>query len=72
MACHIAYEVEDEAATVFFFFFESICEDSPFKFNNSNTSSVSDTGHWAKIISSNGTDDEDDEEVVFPLVWYGM
>ena len=25
-------------------------EDSPFKFNNSDTSSVSDTGHCAKTI----------------------
>ena len=61
----MSYEVE--AATGFF---ESICVDSPFEYNNSDTSSVSsssDTGHGANnIISSTGDgDDEDDEEVVF-------
>ena len=46
MTCHIEYEVEKEAATGFF---ESICEDSqsPFEYNNLDTSSISDTGHWA-------------------------
>ena len=47
MACHIQYEVEEEAGKVFL---ESFCENSPLKFNNLDTSSVSDTGHWAKKI----------------------
>ena len=71
MACHIAYEVEEEAAAGFF---ESICKDSPFEYDFSDTSGVflsSDSGHWADNTSSaSGTDDEDDEEVVFPLDWY--
>ena len=43
MTCHIEYEVEEEAATVFL---ESISEISPLKFNNSDTS----TGHWVKKL----------------------
>ena len=71
MACHIEYEVEEEVATGFF---ESICEDLPFEYNNSDTYSVflsSDTGHQANniISSTSGDDDEDDEEEVFPLDW---
>ena len=72
MGCHIEYDVEEEAATGFF---ESICDDSqsPFEeYNNSDTSSIPDTGHWANniISSTSGADDKDDEEVVFPLDWY--